>query len=34
MKAEGTSIQVKGQSALKLESGAMTEVKGSMVKIN
>ena len=34
MKAEGTSVQVKGQSALKLESGAMTEVKGSMVKIN
>ena len=34
LKAEGASAQIKGQSALKLESGAVTEVKGTMVKIN
>lgn len=34
LKAEGTSAHIKGQSALKLESDAMTQVKGSLVKIN
>ena len=31
---EGTQVQVKADGSLKVQSGGIAEVKGSMVKIN
>lgn len=33
-KLEGSMLEVKGQSSLKVQSGGIAEVKGAMVKIN
>lgn len=33
-KIEGSMLEVKGQSSLKVQSGGIAEVKGTMVKIN
>ncbi|MFP3153556.1 phage baseplate assembly protein V [Lachnospiraceae bacterium ZAX-1] len=34
LKVEGSMVEIKGQSTLKIESSAMAEIKGAMVKIN